>query len=170
MLLVSVTVLERLFSIPPPMKAEFIRDVGTKGGVSADAPWTDCAYKLVEYDGRPVLKLSSGKRTLPGPKQVFRLKDAEGLFLRDVVASAFEPGPSEDAQPLLEHVMTKGKRIAASPPLTALRKHFDREFQNLPAEHKRLRAPSHYDVEISEELTRLQSHVVGELRARGDIS
>ena len=32
--------------------------VGTKVGVSADAPWTDCAYKLVEYRGRPTLKLS----------------------------------------------------------------------------------------------------------------
>jgi nicotinate phosphoribosyltransferase len=35
--------------------------VGTKMGVSADAPWSDIAYKLVEYDNRPVLKLSTGK-------------------------------------------------------------------------------------------------------------
>ncbi len=35
--------------------------VGTKMGVSADAPWFDIAYKLVEYDERPVLKLSTGK-------------------------------------------------------------------------------------------------------------
>ena len=27
--------------------------VGTKMGVSADAPWSDMAYKLVKYDGRP---------------------------------------------------------------------------------------------------------------------
>jgi nicotinic acid phosphoribosyltransferase len=38
--------------------------VGTKMGVSADAPFLDIAYKLVKYDGRPVLKLSSGKKTL----------------------------------------------------------------------------------------------------------
>ena len=26
--------------------------IGTKAGVSADAPWSDCVYKLAEYDGR----------------------------------------------------------------------------------------------------------------------
>jgi nicotinate phosphoribosyltransferase len=46
--------------------------VGTKVGVSADAPYLDTAYKLVAYAGRPVMKLSPGKITAPGPKQVFR--------------------------------------------------------------------------------------------------
>jgi len=40
--------------------------------LSADAPYLDSAYKMVEYDGRPVMKLSSAKVTAPGPKQVFR--------------------------------------------------------------------------------------------------
>ena len=35
--------------------------VGTKMGISADAPWTDMSYKLVEYAGRPVQKLSPEK-------------------------------------------------------------------------------------------------------------
>ncbi|MCH7625752.1 MAG: nicotinate phosphoribosyltransferase [Chloroflexi bacterium] len=143
--------------------------VGTKVGVSADAPWTDCAYKLVEYDGRPVLKLSPDKQTLPAPKQVYRLRDSQGFFLRDVIACASEPGPSGDAEPLLELVMTRGKQVAAGPPLADLREHFATQFKGLPADHKRLRAPSRYDVEISEELARLQARVVGELRARGDI-
>ena len=46
--------------------------VGTRMGVSADAPSLDSAYKLVEYDGRPMLKLSERKATEPGRKQVFR--------------------------------------------------------------------------------------------------
>ena len=46
--------------------------IGTKLGVSADAPYLDSAYKLVEYMSRPVLKLSADKQTLPGCKQVFR--------------------------------------------------------------------------------------------------
>jgi nicotinate phosphoribosyltransferase len=37
-------------------------------GVSADAPYLDSAYKLVAYDGRPVMKLSAGKTTWPGAK------------------------------------------------------------------------------------------------------
>ena len=54
--------------------------VRTKAGVSADAPWTDCAYKLVEYDGKPILKLSTGKASLPGRKQVYRSPDDEGAL------------------------------------------------------------------------------------------
>jgi nicotinate phosphoribosyltransferase len=50
--------------------------VGTKFGVSADAPWSDMAYKLVSYNGRPVLKLSPEKRTLAGEKQVCRVVDS----------------------------------------------------------------------------------------------
>ncbi|MGY3684444.1 putative nicotinate phosphoribosyltransferase [Streptomyces sp. TE33382] len=52
--------------------------VGTKVGTASDAPYLDAAYKLVEYDGRPVMKLSSAKVTAPGSKQVFR-----GPGLRD---------------------------------------------------------------------------------------
>ena len=40
--------------------------IGTQLGVSADAPYIDAVYKLVEYDGRPVLKLSPAKATAPG--------------------------------------------------------------------------------------------------------
>jgi nicotinate phosphoribosyltransferase len=39
--------------------------VGTRVGVSADAPFLDSAYKMVEYDGRPVMKLSSAKMRPP---------------------------------------------------------------------------------------------------------
>ena len=51
--------------------------IGTRMGVSADAPYLDSAYKLVEYDGRPILKLSAQKVTEPGRKQVFRGPDGE---------------------------------------------------------------------------------------------
>ncbi|AYL40246.1 hypothetical protein CNQ36_32985 (plasmid) [Streptomyces fungicidicus] len=38
----------------------------------ADAPSPDSAYKMVEYGGRPVMKLSSARVPAPGRKQVFR--------------------------------------------------------------------------------------------------
>jgi nicotinate phosphoribosyltransferase len=50
--------------------------VGTKMGTAADAPYLDTAYKLVEFAGRPVFKLSTGKATLPGRKQVFSRRGA----------------------------------------------------------------------------------------------
>ena len=57
--------------------------VGTKMGVSADAPYLDSAYKLAVYDGRPVMKLSAGKASPPGAKQVYRGPDGDVLALRE---------------------------------------------------------------------------------------
>lgn len=54
--------------------------IGTRLTVSDDAPFLECVYKLQEYDGKPRRKRSEGKATLPGAKQVFRQRDADGLF------------------------------------------------------------------------------------------
>ena len=78
-------------------------------GVSADAPSLDSAYKLVEYDGRPMLKLSEHKATEPGRKQVFRGAKGDVIGLRD------EPLP-DDHEPLLVPVMSHGRRTG--PPRT----------------------------------------------------
>ena len=91
--------------------------IGTRLGVSDDAPYVDTAYKLVEYAGRPVVKLSPGKATLPGPKQVFR-----NPGLHDTIACRDEMPPRQ-AVPLLELVMTAGKRTHRHRPLT----NFDRD-------------------------------------------
>ena len=89
--------------------------IGTRLGVSDDAPYVDTAYKLVEYANRPVVKLSAGKATLPGPKQIFR---SPGM--RDTIACRDESPPGQ-AVPLLEMVMTGGKRARLAPTLQALR-------------------------------------------------
>ena len=128
--------------------------VGTMVGVSADYPWLDCVYKMVEYDGRPVLKLSEGKRTLPGGKQVFRRID-DGMYAGDVIACADEPAPP-GAVPLLREVMRDGARLTAAPALTELRDRFAQEFGRLPSAHKRLRSPAAYSVSVSDRLSALQ--------------
>jgi nicotinate phosphoribosyltransferase len=138
--------------------------VGTKVGVSADAPWTDCAYKLVEYAGRPVLKLSTKKQTLPGPKQVFRFRDPRGTYLRDVIAGLGEQW--EDGEPLLHEVMKAGSHVTPDPTLEELRQRFRREFACLPQQHKMLRSPTMYNVELSEELDRLERRIVRETKFR----
>ena len=130
--------------------------VGTKLGVSADAPWMDWAYKLVEHAGEPVLKLSTGKETLAGSKQVYRVGGAE--YQRDVIALAGETPPA-GARPLLREVVRGGVRTGDAPPLTALRERFASEFARLPAAHKALRSPKHYPVEHSLALDDLQWRV-----------
>jgi nicotinate phosphoribosyltransferase len=138
--------------------------VGTKVGVSADAPWTDSVYKLVEYAGRPVLKLSTSKQTLPGPKQVFRYRDPSGMYAHDVIGRADET--ASGGEPLLAEVMRDGKRLAPNPSLEELRGRFAQEFAHLPERCKALRSPERYEVRISPALERLQEEVTRQIRER----
>ena len=84
--------------------------VGTHVAVAEDRPFLDAAYKLVSYGGRPRMKLSAAKSTLPGRKQVFRERDADGRLRRDTVARFDETGPGE---PLLEPVFRDGAPLPA---------------------------------------------------------
>lgn len=101
--------------------------VGTLVGVSADAPYLDAAYKLVAYDGRPVMKLSAGKVTGPGAKQVFR-----GPGISDTLALADEPVP-RGTSPLLTTVMSGGRRLGPPPPLSRGRAAFQADLAELPS-------------------------------------
>jgi nicotinate phosphoribosyltransferase len=83
--------------------------VGTRMGVSSDVPALDMAYKLVSYRGRDRLKLSPGKRLLPGRKQVFRIEE-DGRAARDIIARHDE---SHAGTPLLHQVMRAGQRLPA---------------------------------------------------------
>ncbi|WP_225802421.1 nicotinate phosphoribosyltransferase [Streptomyces sp. NK15101] len=109
--------------------------VGTKVGTAADAPYLDAAYKLVEYAGRPVMKLSSAKVTAPGPKQVFR-----GPGLRDVIGLANEE-PPEGTEPLLRTVMRGGLRTEPPDSLAAARARFEADLAALPDEARRIDRP-----------------------------
>jgi nicotinate phosphoribosyltransferase len=135
--------------------------VGTKAGVSADAPWSDMAYKLVCYDGRPVMKLSTGKVSLPGAKQVFRLHDVGGHFARDVIGLQEES--IAGGTPLLAPVMAEGRRTGAEPALEEVRERFLEDFGRLDERFKALRNPPLYPVEVSARLERLTGQVREEL-------
>ena len=135
--------------------------VGTKVGVSADAPWSDMAYKLVCYDQRPVMKLSPEKTYLPGAKQVFRFKGAVGQLSEDVIGLQDEEMP--DGEPLLTQVMTRGRRTGPKPTLRQIRELFCQEFLNLPDRFKALENPPHYPVAVSSQLKELTSEVQAEI-------
>ncbi len=130
--------------------------VGTKMGTSADAPWTDMSYKMVEYAGRSVQKLSTGKISWPGKKQVFRTLDAAGKLRGDTLGLRDER--ISDAEPLLEKVMEHGRAIKL-PPLAASRERFLEEFSRLDDSIKAVRNPAAYPVEYSDGLRELQRQV-----------
>ncbi|MEU8523283.1 nicotinate phosphoribosyltransferase [Streptomyces sp. NBC_01216] len=134
--------------------------VGTKVGTSADAPFLDAAYKMVEYDGRPVMKLSSAKVTAPAPKQVFR-----GPGLRDVIGLANEEPPA-GTEPLLRTVMRGGLRTGPPDTLGAARARFEADVAELPEEARRIEAPVAPLPAVSTRLTALTAVVRHRLEAR----
>jgi nicotinate phosphoribosyltransferase len=130
--------------------------VGSDLGVSADAPVLDTVYKLVAFDGRPVRKLSPGKQTWPGAKEVWRRGDWSG----DVLGLAAEPSPVPDGVPLLVDVMHDGIRTPAGrATLTDAHARFEHQWVDLPEPLKRLRQPGQFEVVASPRLRRTTEEV-----------
>jgi nicotinate phosphoribosyltransferase len=142
--------------------------VGTRVGVSDDAPWTDMAYKLVDYDHRPVMKLSEGKAYLPGGKQVFRFRDPQGNFSSDIIGQAEED--QSGGEPLLHPVMEGGRRTVPSPALNEIRKTLEEDLSHLAEQYKLLRSPYHYPASMSDALLGLADQVKQEIAAGQDSS
>ncbi|HEY6932275.1 MAG TPA: nicotinate phosphoribosyltransferase [Marmoricola sp.] len=137
--------------------------VGTKIGTSWDAPSLDSAYKLVAYDGRPVLKLSPGKATHPAAQQAWRGGPGEA----DLLALRAEPRP-DDRQPLLVPVMAAGHRLAGPEPVSAARTRFEDDLAWLPPEARRLRDPEHSSAVPSAALVGLAGQLAREWRPGWD--
>lgn len=128
--------------------------VGTKVGVSADAPYFDIVYKLVRFNQRDVRKLSTGKITLAGKKQVFRKSDSTGRYREDIIGTRDQV--IEDAMPLLDNVMENGKRLLPNPALEEIRARFKKNFSLLDDRYKTLQEHVEYPVKISEQLEAVQ--------------
>lgn len=128
--------------------------VGTKMGVSADAPYLDIVYKMVRLGDRNVRKLSPGKVTLAGSKQVFRKVDDAGRFLEDAIGTHDER--IETASPLLEPVMENGRTVRELPALADSRSRFEKDFACLDDRYKSIDKPHEYPVAISPRLAALQ--------------
>ncbi|HXX66830.1 MAG TPA: nicotinate phosphoribosyltransferase [Polyangiaceae bacterium] len=139
--------------------------VGTRLGMSADAPVLDLAYKIVAYDGRPCLKLSEGKATLIGPKQVWRRRGTDGLFSEDLVAARDEPAPGRDWEPLLEPVMRDG-RPEALPSLDTIRLRHREEMAAMPPRLLEIGSNASYRVTHSAALLQRQKAAVEQVLRR----
>jgi nicotinate phosphoribosyltransferase len=121
--------------------------VGTDLVTSRDVPALGGVYKMVERAGPAgpvgVVKESSGKRTWPGRKQVYRAESGDLLCLAD------EP---PRGRPLLEPVMQAGRRTQAPQSLTRIRERARAEREALPPEVRRITAPAAWPVRMSERL------------------
>ena len=126
--------------------------IGVNLDASIDAPSLDCAYKLQEYAGRPRRKLSEGKVTWPGRKQVLRAYDAQGRMQGDVLTLEGDTQPGET---LVVPVMRGGKRIAAAESFARMRERAARDLARLPEPLRQLTPGVDYPVQISDQLKAL---------------
>lgn len=126
--------------------------IGTSLTTSQDAPALDCAYKLQEFAGKPKRKLSEGKATWPGRKQVYRRFDSEGRPAGDLLTLTDDP---QEGTPLLNPVMRAGRCIAALPGLAETRAATLARLRSLPRELAALEPAPPYPVTVSDPLKRL---------------
>ncbi len=130
--------------------------MGTRTVTSADAPSLDCAYKLVEYAGRGRMKLSSGKHTLPGRKQVFRHME-HGRCVGDQIGLRDE---ALKGRRLLVPMMVNGQLVSAGiTNLTDARARCAAWITSLPPALLALSPAAQYPVTQSAALENLQAQV-----------
>ncbi len=136
--------------------------IGVNLDASIDAPSLDCAYKLQDYAGRPRRKLSEGKQTWPGRKQVWRAYDAHERMRGDVLSLESD---RHDGEALVVPVMRGGKRVAPVPTLAQIRARAKRDLARLPEPLRRLEAGVAYPVEISAKLKALAAEMDAKARS-----
>src|SRR4029077_8039901 len=125
--------------------------IGVNLAASVDVPALDCAYKLQEYAGTPKRKLSEGKATWPGRKQVWRAYGTDGRMAGDILSVETDKQPGEA---LIVPVMRAGKCLASSPTLAQIRERAARDLARLPEPLRKLE-PGDYPVKIADALRAL---------------
>ncbi len=116
--------------------------VGTKFITSADAPYLDMAYKLVEYDGKPKVKKSPGKATFPYKRQVLR-HTSNGIMAYDEVIRF-----GESSEGLVQEVIKEGKMTRTLPSLKEIRETLIEELGSLPPALRSVEVSSEYKVVV----------------------
>lgn len=125
-------------------------------------------YKLVDIDGTPVMKESSGKMTYPGRKQIFRRYDGDQI-VSDRLGLSIE-GASSDEIPLLQRVMHQGIRIADSESLDVIVQRTAQTVSALPPTVRQLQNAQPLSVNVSHGLAQLTEHTQKEHTTKQVIS
>lgn len=130
--------------------------VGTQLGTSADSPYLGGVYKLVEDHNGPKIKLSTGKVTLPGRKQVHRFI-SDGRIRHDVISLRDETIPG--SHPLVCQVMRGGERTDDRETLEQMQARCLGAIEKLPPELTALESSSRFEVRLSAGLEALSDRL-----------
>jgi nicotinate phosphoribosyltransferase len=150
--------------------------IGTNLVTCQAQPALGMVYKLVEINGKPVIKLSNeyNKVTIPGKKHVFRLIGMEGVALCDVMVMDNEDPPVVGKRLQCRHPYIDRKRanvtpsyviellrpvfigpenrVAPEPSLKEMRDHVRDQLTLIRNDHKRALNPTEYKVSVTNEL------------------
>ena len=164
---------------------------GTRMVTGGDESAFTGVYKLTAREdpsGRliPAIKFSDNpeKNTNPGLKQVFRLRDSQGMSVADVL-SLEENGPAPfkkgnryvfwhpaadyrhfyhtlegEAEPLLKQRLEKGEPVLPAPSLEEIRLHVKADLETFDQSHKRILNPHVYKVSVTAELRQLKLNLI----------
>ncbi len=125
--------------------------VGTEMITGKPAAALSGVYKLVEDNMGPRIKLSDGKRTYPGRKQVYRVEE-NGVYLYDVLELE---GVECTGTPLLTPVVKKGERVRKPVSLDETRTYSMECVKKLPEAARKVRVTEPYGLRIGSELREL---------------
>jgi nicotinate phosphoribosyltransferase len=152
--------------------------VGTRLATGQPDAALDGVYKLSMAADKPRLKISESleKITLPGIKQIRRIFDKNGMFYgADAIVLSDEEQPNRmvhpfnaekfldlknlPQQPLLQKLMSGGKRLSTTRSLQDIAGYVQDRLALLPREYKRFDNPHIYKVGISRELMNLRDRL-----------
>ncbi|MBS3122702.1 nicotinate phosphoribosyltransferase [Candidatus Woesearchaeota archaeon] len=123
--------------------------VGTEMITAKPVAAVSGVYKLVEDEAGAKIKLSSGKKTYPGKKQIYRVENQDGTYAYDVLALENEVLEDEKVEgtllPLLEQVVCDGKRVRERISLAETREYVSNYVKKLPDKLKKVKVSDKYD-------------------------
>ncbi len=132
--------------------------VGTELSTSRDDPALPGIYKLVALKkGDQIvykMKLSKGKKTLPGPKQIFRVYGKGGMLRYDILTLEDEAMP-QGAVPMMAKVMERGEVTRELPNVDDIRRYAADQLDKLPGTYKALNRVAKAPVKLSKRLMEL---------------
>ncbi|MFI5916122.1 nicotinate phosphoribosyltransferase [Dactylosporangium sp. NPDC051541] len=113
---------------------------GTAVVVGSGAPTAGLVYKLVEVDGRPVVKRSENKGTVGGRKTAVRRHKPTGTAVEEVIVSLGTPEPQPHDRVLQRPLVRAGAKVDGLPSLADSREHLRQCLISIPWEGLKLSA------------------------------
>jgi len=130
--------------------------VVTEGVTVADAPKLEVVYKMAKIQHknkiRHTIKLAKNKVSLPGDKQVFRLKNKDGKYYKDIIGLNNE----NLGEKLLIKFISNGKLTVKNlPNLDQIKNYLSKQINSFPKVIFNIKKNKIYKIQISKNLKKL---------------